>query len=333
MSTFLDKSRDLAAVPWHAGERTLHERLGLGAKMDQIGRANIRPFMPDQHRAFFAQLPFLIVGSVDGAGMPAASLLAGPPGFAASPHPRRLEISAPPLAGDPLIAALRPGAPVGLLGIELPTRRRNRMNGRVIAADAEGLSVAVDQSFGNCPQYIQRRDYLAPREARVLRVEPLTVLDDEARALIARADTFFVASAATAGGPGPGPGVDVSHRGGRPGFVGIEADGALLVPDFRGNRFFNTLGNLLVHPQAGLLFPDFETGHLLQLEGTTEILFDGPLLRAYRGAERLWRVRPSGARWLRGALPFRFVLDEVSPQSLRTGTWREAQALLRSDRG
>jgi predicted pyridoxine 5'-phosphate oxidase superfamily flavin-nucleotide-binding protein len=164
-------------------------------------------------------------------------------------------------------------------------------------------------------------------------VEDLGDLDAEARALITGADTFFVASAAAAEGSGAGSGVDVSHRGGRPGFVGIESDGALVVPDFRGNRYFNTLGNLLVHPQAGLLFPDFASGDLLQLEGATEILFDGPLLRAFQGAKLLWRLRPARARWLRGVLPFRLVLDEVSPQSLMTGTWREAQTLLPGDRG
>lgn len=329
MSTLLEKNRDPeAAVPWHAGERALHERLGFGDKMDQIGRTNIRPYMPDQHRDFFAQLPFLIAGSAGDDGMPVASLLAGPPGFAHSPDPRRLDIAARPIAGDPLAEALRPGAPVGLLGIELPTRRRNRMNGRIIGVAVAGFSVAVDQSFGNCPQYIQRRDYLALRAVGTPRVEPLAALDSEARALVARADTFFVASA-----DAPSRGVDVSHRGGRPGFVGIESDGALLVPDFRGNRFFNTLGNLLVHPQAGLLFPDFETGDLLQLEGATEILFDGPLLSAWRGAERLWRVRPLRARWLRAGLPVRLALEEVSPYSLRTGIWAEAEARLEGDRG
>ncbi|HKF64141.1 MAG TPA: pyridoxamine 5'-phosphate oxidase family protein [Dongiaceae bacterium] len=335
MSTLLEKRNDpgTAPAPWHAGERALHDRLGLGDKMERIGRMNIRSFMPDQHREFFAQLPFLILGSVDAKGMPAASLLAGPPGFARSPDPHRLDIAARPVAGDPLEAALRPGAPVGILGIELPTRRRNRMNGRVIASDARGFAVAVDQSFGNCPQYIQRRDYLLPEEGRAPRVESLGDLDAEAGTLITRADTFFVASAALAEGPLASRGVDVSHRGGQPGFVGIVSDGALVVPDFRGNRFFNTLGNLLAHPQAGLLFPDFATGDLLQLEGATEILFDGPLLRAFRGAELLWRLRPARARWLRGVLPFRLVLGEASPHSLRTGTWREAQTLLQGDRG
>jgi predicted pyridoxine 5'-phosphate oxidase superfamily flavin-nucleotide-binding protein len=317
-----------ALSPWHAGERAMQARLGLAGKMEQIGRVTIRDFMPDQHRAFFAQLPFLVVGSVDGTGMPTASLLAGPPGFAASPDPHRLDVAARPLAGDPLAAALAPGAPVGLLGIELPTRRRNRMNGYLLAVGARGFSVGVDQSFGNCPQYIPRRHYLPRREGAAPHVEPLAGLDEAAGRLIGRADSFFVASA-----DAPGRGVDVAHRGGRPGFVGIEGDGALLVPDFRGNRYFNTLGNLLVHPQAGLLFPDFQSGDLLQIEGATEILFEGPLLGAYRGAERLWRLRPARARWLRRALPFRLALDELSPQSLRTGSWEEARAMLEGDRG
>ena len=66
-------------------------------------------------------------------------------------------------------------------------------------------------------------------------------LDEAARALIAASDTFFVASRSR---PelGVEGGLDMSHRGGRPGFVGVQG-GTLAIPDFRGNRFYNTLGN------------------------------------------------------------------------------------------
>ena len=312
--------------PWHEGERRMQAIIGTAERMARVGSRAIRDFMPDQHRDFFAQLPFLVIGSVDREGLPWASLLSGPPGFARSPDPRRLAIKAQPINGDPLQAALRPGAKLGILGIELPTRRRNRMNGRVVGIGETGFTVAVEQSFGNCPQYIQRRDY-RPAMRRSVRVESFTVLDDAARALVAGADTCFVASFARGDDDASARyGVDVSHRGGRPGFIGIDRDGALVIPDYAGNGFFNTLGNLMVNPRAGLLFADFASGDLLQLSGPTTIVWDGPELAAFAGAERLWRLVPVHGRWLRGALPLRLDLREVSPTLAGTGTWQEAQA-------
>jgi len=315
--------------PWHEGERAVQARLGVLERMDRVGRRNIRRLMPEQHRIFFAQLPFLIVGSVDRQGWPWASLLAAPPGFAHSPDERALHVAARPVAGDPLAESLTPGAPLGILGIELPTRRRNRMNGHVSAVDTTGFSVAVEQSFGNCPQYIQRREYVwAAPPARPAGSRPFTELDAAARALIEAADTAFVASASRAEDPTTSRGIDVSHRGGRPGFIGLADDRALVIPDYAGNRFFNTLGNLLVNPRAGLLFPDFERGDLLQITGRTEIVWDGPEVQAFQGAERLWRFHPSHGRWLRGALPLRFEFGDLSPNNLHTGTWQEAQEAL-----
>ena len=314
--------------PWHEGERAVQAIVGSAERLARVGSRAIRPVMPDQHRQFFAQLPFLVVGSVDADDRPWASILAGAPGFAHSPDPQSLVIAARPVPGDPLDGALTLGAKLGILGIELPTRRRNRMNGRVVAVGAADFTVAVDQSFGNCPQYIQRRDY-APTPAsapRSVRVESFTALDAAARALIAASDTCFVASFARGEEDTSRDGVDVSHRGGRPGFIGIDADGALVVPDYAGNGFFNTLGNLMVNPRAGLLFVDFASGDLLQVSGTTTIVWDGPERAAFAGAERLWRLAPTQGRWLRGALPLRLDLREYSPTLAGTGTWEEAQA-------
>ena len=39
--------------------------------------------------------------------------------------------------------------------------------------------------------------------------------------------------------------VDVSHRGGKAGFVRIGEDGVMTMPDFAGNLFFATLGNFI----------------------------------------------------------------------------------------
>ena len=305
---------------WHAGERAAQERAGTAKRMAEIGPHVVRSFMPDQHRELFEHLPFLVVGTLDAEKRPWASIVAGLPGFVASPHPKRLEVTAQPTPGDPLADALQPGAPIGILGIELPTRRRNRMNGHVAAHDAIGFAIDVEESFGNCPQYIQRRDYTAFTSGAVT-VESFDGLPAEAAALIRRADTMFVASAAPRD-EGGGMTVDVSHRGGQPGFLGIDADGAVVVPDFRGNGFFQTLGNLVAFPHAGLVVPDFATGDLLQLTGDADVAWDGPEVEAFPGAQRLWKVRPRQGRWLRGAFPLRFGDAELSPRSLAVGVYQ-----------
>jgi predicted pyridoxine 5'-phosphate oxidase superfamily flavin-nucleotide-binding protein len=294
---------------FHAGELAMQQRAGSFARLAEVGPRVIRDHMPQQHREFFPLLPFLLTGSLDADGQPWASVLAGPPGFAHSPDPRLLRVDALPLPHDPLQARLRPGMPIGLLGIQPHTRRRNRMNGTVAAVDAQGFSVHVGQSFGNCPKYIQPREAHYCDAAGAASVQRLPALDAQAAALIGRADTFFIATAhpQAAGDGAPALGVDVSHRGGPPGFVRVQPDGRLAVPDFVGNGFFNTLGNLQLEPRCGLLFIDFDTGELLSLAARAELQWDGPEVQAIDGAQRLLRLAPTQLLRVRGAVPLQWV--------------------------
>jgi predicted pyridoxine 5'-phosphate oxidase superfamily flavin-nucleotide-binding protein len=268
--------------------------------------------MPDQHRQFFAALPFVIVATIDKDGWPIATILAGPPGFIASPDARTLRIAALPDRDDPAASWLNPGEPIALLGIDFATRRRNRANG-VIADTQCGLVVAVRESFGNCPQYIHIRDIKTNR-AVPQAPELMDRLDPSGRDAIAAADTLFVA---TSGGA---EGVDISHRGGKPGFVRVDQD-TLTIPDFAGNRYFNTLGNMLLDPRAALLFPDFSRGNLLQVQGRTEIVWEVPENERLAGAERLWRLNVTRVWRRRGTLPLRGSLRMLSPSVARTGSW------------
>jgi hypothetical protein len=364
------------ASPFHRGERVAQALAGVV----NPGHA-IRTAMPLQHQGFFPMLAYVFLGAVDASGWPLATVVTGPPGFVHAPDPVTLRIDALPDAGDPANAGLVAGRELGVLGIDLATRRRNRANGRIAQRDARGLTVAVRQNFGNCPQYIQRRGVHrlpdvapggfapwavpggdappagpggvapavadsalrpqatagqvppampagdappdapirdAPRASPVL-VAPLVALDDAARRLIAAADTLFVASRS---GPGSGEagGADISHRGGRPGFVRLAGD-TLTIPDFHGNGYFNTLGNLLGEPRAALLFIDFERGDLLQLQGTTEIDWNPSAAGQIEGAERSWRFQISRAWRRTGALPLRWSFIDYAPTTLRTGTW------------
>ena len=313
--------------PWHAGERAIQERLGVAKRMEAAGRRVIRDFMPDQHRTFYQQLPFVLMGTVDADGAVWATMLEGAPGFVSSPDPRRLCITARPDSNDPAAIGIDTGAAVGLLGIELSTRRRNRMNGRITKTDGTGFEIGVEHSFGNCPQYIQTREFSFARQPRSVPesiAERANTLDDEARSMIEKSDTFFVASYVDLDGDPARRAVDVSHRGGKAGFVRVADDG-LSIPDFAGNLHFNTLGNLLVNPRAGLVFVDFVTGDVLQLSGRVEIVFDGPEVDAFQGAERIWRFRIEQVIRRRSALALRFQFGAFSPNSLMTGSWEEAE--------
>lgn len=327
----IEQSANSKPSPWHRGEREIHARMGTVAQMEAIGQRVIRDYMPDQHRQFYQQLPFMVVGALDAHGQPWASMLEGEPGFMQSPAPQRLDIHALPGRGDPLQEAIKLGAPVGMLGIELHTRRRNRVNGNVRAV-AAGFSIELGQSFGNCPQYIQKRHFSfarQPGQAYVGLVEELNELDAAARASIARADTFFVASCFPGDDEHPQKMVDVSHRGGKPGFVQIEGN-TLKIPDFAGNLHFNTFGNLLLNPQAGLLFVDFETGDMLQLAGQAEVFFEAPEIAAFQGAERYWTFTVHKVVRRANALALRWRFEEFSPNSLMTGSWEQAAAKLQA---
>lgn len=316
-----------AGSPFHAGETALQERAGVRERIEVMGARFIHDEMAEQHRELFEKLPTVLVGSLDGQGRVWASILAGAPGFMRAPDVRHLAVSALPLEGDPLREHLALGAPLGLLGIEPHTRRRNRMNGTVAQLSAAGFTVEVEQSFGNCPQYIQARKpnwVTVPAGAAPAQTFG-AVLPAQARALIARADTFFIASAsAQARWHGGAHGVDVSHRGGKAGFVRFTEVGGrtvLTAPDFRGNFLFNTLGNIAVNPRVGLVFIDYERGDVQQLTGAAEIVWDGPEVEAFAGAQRLVRVTVEQGRWLANALPLRWSAPEQASQLAATGSW------------
>lgn len=331
-----ERAAPASGSPFHRGEVAVQTRLGVAEKIDGFARRVIRDHMPQQYREFFAQLPFIALGAVDEDGWPWAALRFGEPGFLATPDDRTLEVTAHSHPDDPVDRALVAGHAVGVLGLEFGTRRRNRLSTRVRANGAGVLTLDVVQAFGNCPQYIQTRDIDSVRPAGDLNAgcaaEQFTVLSAAHAGFIRAADTFFVASAVPATDDAVTEGADVSHRGGRPGFVRVDGN-VLTIPDFPGNLHYNTLGNFLVNPRAGLTFVDFDSGDLLMLSGTVEILWSGdPLLDAFKGAERAWRFTLAQGLMFRGVLPLRGRFRDYSPNTLLTGDWAQAAATLAADR-
>lgn len=295
----------MSGSPFHAGERAAQRWAAVPASNGSF----IRSFLPDAHREFLEKLPFLLVGSVDDTLQPSASLLAGQPGFVRT-QPDVLEVHATVHAGDPLIRNLRRGTRLGILGLEPHTRRRNRVNGYVLDVKANHFTLLVEQSFGNCPKYITPRtlEYApAPRTSAT----PNSALTAYERQFMCRADTFFVASAHpnVLGSDDPSHGVDVSHRGGPPGFVRFIDDSTFAISDFKGNNLFNTFGNILLNPRVGLLFWDIDGQRVLQVSGRAELksTTSSIVSASEVSQERSVEFCCEEVRWLDGACALRQV--------------------------
>lgn len=326
----MDEAAKPQPSPWHEGELTLQRSVGAVDMMTSVGQRQLaRNWMPDQHREFYAQLPFVVLGAVDRQGDVWATLRTGKPGFMSSPDPQTLQIDLKPQPSDPAQEGMGEGAAIGMLGIELHTRRRNRMNGNIRRLLDHGLEISVSQAYGNCPRYINLRQYSFVRE-QAGDVRHLVATDPLARRLITAADSFYIATYVERDGERQ---VDASHRGGKPGFVRMDEDGTLTIPDFSGNLFFNTLGNILLNPRAGLIFVDFKTGDLLQMTGSAQVLLDDPEIAAFQGAERLLRFKPQRVVYRQAAIPLRWKDQSAgdSPNSLMTGSWEQAAERLQAE--
>ena len=300
--------------PFHEGELLAQRRVGVVDEAVRNGRA-ISDSIVRGALSFVNQQPMAILASVDGGLDVWASALFGQPGFISAVDDRTVELDSTRSLSDPedpLWVNIESRQKVGLLVIELATRRRLRINGRITQVRPQRYRLDVEESYPNCPKYIQRREIKPavgepsdpgePRRGRELR--------DEHRDLIRGADTFFVASTH------PTRGADASHRGGHPGFVRFLDDRTIRVPDYVGNNMFNTLGNLAANPRAGLLFLDFDRRRSLQLVGRAEIQWqlDDPRHET-GGTRRYWDFEIE--RWREASLhhPFAWELLDRSPHN------------------
>lgn len=296
------------AEPYHEGELFVQEKVSETQTAQRNGGVIAAAIMPGAWR-FIEQQPMAVAGSLDGAGNAWASLLFGQPGFMKVADERTAEFDLTKTVSnshDPFWKNIESNPEIGMLVIELATRRRLRINGKLQYINSEHLRLNVAQSYPNCPKYIQRRHAVVLREINADKRLNAPRTDDnlsiEQLDWIRRADTFFVASAH------PKRGVDTSHRGGNPGFVQILDERTLRVPDYAGNSMYNTLGNFVVNPRAGLVFFDFEASRTLQLVGRAEIQWhlDDPDERS-GGTHRFWDFTVE--RWLELDLPQRIAWE------------------------
>lgn len=292
---------------YHAGELAIQDRAGVRGMAERIGRGIGSQLSPAAQQ-FLAHQPFAILSSHDSEGNLWTSLLHGEPGFAQALDATIIKIGALPHTSDPLESNLLPGAQLGLLVIEPKTRKRIRINGTVAERTSESFVMHVNQSYGNCPKYIQARSFeTLEAPSGTTNVLESHSLQEHQQDWIRNANTFFVATAHPEGG------ADASHRGGKPGFVKVTSEGNLEWPEYAGNTMYNTLGNIESTGKAGLLFLEFGTGDLLHLTGSAKVLWDAERIAQHEGAQLLVEFQPTRVLERRGALAARWQFESYSP--------------------
>ncbi|KAF2825186.1 hypothetical protein CC86DRAFT_295112 [Ophiobolus disseminans] len=327
------------AMPWNDGEEKMHKLLRVPPQ------DNPTSTMLTPQASFMLQKGSLLaLGTLDLQDRPWTTLWGGSPGFSE------------PLGGgfvgtrtlvdsehDPVVQALVGEAKAGEmlqpkdggkmlagLAIELMTRKRVKIAGKMVAGTVQDVKVQIgesdeertpetqnqiqlvtkiDESLGNCPKYLNQY-VLQPALVQSQLLSNGPTLSGQARALINKSDMFFLSTSTSSD-------MDVNHRGGSPGFVRVISPTCIAYPEFSGNRLYQSLGNLQLNPRIGITFPDYETGDVLYITGTTEILVGTDAASLLPGSNLAVKIGITEARFIQRGLPFRGVKKTPSPYNPR----------------
>lgn len=87
-------------------------------------------------------------------------------------------------------------------------------------------------------------------------------------------------------------GLEISQKGGGPGFVEVVDDRTLLIPERRGNQLLLGLGNILADPRVGLAMLRPATDEVLRISGRASLTDDREILErlAARGEPALLAI-------------------------------------------
>ncbi|KAK7711559.1 hypothetical protein SLS57_008042 [Botryosphaeria dothidea] len=327
------------AMPWSDGERAMQDLLRVPRDMDNPTSS----FMTPQAAAMLVRAPLLALGALDADHRPWAALWGGEPGFSQplgnsifgvrSPVDRRFDPVAQALVdgktNGEVIKEEGRGRMVAGLPIDLVTRKRVKIYGRMVVASMgrasggaeeeeagkeeddqnEGLGqmqlvIKVEQSLGNCPKYLNSKS-ITPATPRPQLESDSPTLSAAARALVAKSDLFFISSSNGTHD------MDVNHRGGPAGFIRVQpssdpsAPTTLVYPEYSGNRYYQTVGNLRTTPLAGLCIPDFATGDVLYATGRTTIHANADAARLLPRSNLAIAIELTAAKLVRNGLSFR----------------------------
>ncbi|KAF2274950.1 oxidoreductase-like protein [Westerdykella ornata] len=324
------------AMPWNEGEERMQQLM----HVPERGNPTATTLTP-QAMYLLQRAPLLAIGTLDSQERPWTTLWGGQTGF--SEHLGGKMIGTRTLVDgekDPVVQALAGGATtngemiqgndkmVSGLTIDLMMRKRVKLFGRVLAASlgeakvqVEGdeqqqdgvpraqhqlqLVTNIEQSLGNCPKYLNQYE-LKPTLVTSKLTSQSPSLSAEAKTLISQADMFFLTTSTPTD-------MDTNHRGGPAGFVRILSDTEIVYPEYSGNRFYQSLGNLQINPRIGLVFPNYDTGDVLYMTGTAEVLVLDDAAKLLPGSNLAVKITTEEVRYVASGLPFRGIRNTPSP--------------------
>ena len=292
---------------FHSGEIEVQTRAGVRDLAQRVSRV-ISPTLPTNAQYFLEIQSMVVVGSLDSNNRLQVSVLTGKLGFIQALDESTIRIDAMPFDDDPLIENLRKKNEIGLLAIDLANRNRLKVKGEA-QLKSSTIHVTTKRAYAQCPKYIQAREVGSiSSEIRAKQtIQRSENMGNDLQKFIAVADTFFIATYHQESG------IDVSHRGGNPGFIKVLNQNKIVFPDYSGNSMFNTLGNISVNPGTSLLFIDFQNGSTIQLTGEANIIWDDDRVEEFAGAERIIEFEISGVEYTLGAVPPKWRFYDYSP--------------------
>ncbi|KAG0316533.1 hypothetical protein BGZ99_006837 [Dissophora globulifera] len=326
---------------WHDGERKIQDLLHVREAVEGASRI-FRPYLTHQQEHFVAGLKYIYLGTLDKEGRPWVSMVTGPRGFMGNSQGLTLEVKTIMPPSDPIFANLNRGEvcrngshKFGGISIDFTNRRRNKINGaafpaEILVADEETgelhVRFTVEQTIGNCPKYVTIRK-MGPTKGYARHLDSVEKppalaasggydgpeLSEEAKAVIHQADCLFLSTRYIDDDlPDQTSGMDCNHRGGNPGFAQLRGN-KIIFPDYSGNRFFNSLGNLIHDNRIGLLFVNFDNGDLLHVTGRAELFFGKEAQEHYPHSKLCILVTVDDHFLRKDALPFTMSTKELSP--------------------
>ncbi|KAJ3774467.1 hypothetical protein FB446DRAFT_728947 [Lentinula raphanica] len=318
----------MALNGWHIGERSIRQKMKFTGDPSVDGMYTwISDELDPGHAQFHAECHFLPVTTIDSEGRPWGSILAPKGGRPGSSFIRyiggsRLRVTAQIWDGEPILRTGEDDMLIAGIGIHFPTRRRNKIAGFVAGYERDGhtvaLNMAVNETIGNCPKYINLRQFSPyPNTHPKVASENLHLgkddrLPDELINFVLASDTVFLGTTYVA--PDKEASQFPSHlgmnqRGGRQGFIRVSRkDGrTLALPDFSGNRILTSLGNIEANALASFTFVDFETGAILYLTGEAKnyVGEDAKRIMPMHNKMPLTTLYVTGYTYVLNALPVR----------------------------